>query len=112
MTGASQPVIWSPEAVSDLTEIWQRYTRLVGSPTADRMVLAIGDVCRALEQDPFCGRARSELRPGIRSLDAGPHVAFYGVTDEVTEIIRVVHSGQDLDAVFCSDPEEVRGGAT
>jgi toxin ParE1/3/4 len=112
MPGADQPVVWSPEAVSDLTEIWQRYARLVGPPTADRMVLAIGEACRALEQDPFCGRPRSELRPGIRSLDAGPHVAFYGVMDQATEIIRVVHSGQDLEAVFCSDPEEVRGSAT
>ena len=47
MPGADQPVIWSPEAVSDLTEIWQLYARLVGPPTADRMVLAIGAACRA-----------------------------------------------------------------
>jgi len=50
------------------------------------------------------GRARDEVRPGLRSVVANPHVIFYRVTaDEIAQIVRVIDGRRDIDAVF-DDP--------
>jgi toxin ParE1/3/4 len=92
--------IWSPEALSDLDEIWSYYERVAGRDTALKIIRQIGDVIAILENHPFAGRARDELRAGIRSLAATPHVVFYRVTDDVPEIIRILDSRRDIDEIF------------
>jgi toxin ParE1/3/4 len=53
-----------------------------------------------LEEYPFAGRSRDEIRPGLRSVVASPHVVFYRVTDGVAEVVRVLDGRQDLDEIF------------
>ena len=60
----------------------------------------IGQACRILEEHPFAGRSRDEIRPGLRSVVASPHVVFYRVTDGVAEVVRVLDGRQDLDEIF------------
>jgi toxin ParE1/3/4 len=101
MAGASRPPIWSPEAVADLSDIWSYYEGVASRRTADNIIRAIGDAVRLLEDHPYGGRARDEVRPGLRSVVANPHVIFYRViADEVAEIVRVIDGRRDIDAVF------------
>jgi toxin ParE1/3/4 len=98
-----RPVIWSSEARSDLSDIWDYYDKVAGRHTADRIVHSIDQTCSLLESHPFAGRARNEVRPGLRSIAAASHVVFYRVKDDVAEIVRVLDGRRDLDEILAGD---------
>jgi len=100
MTGRRGTAIWSPEALRDLDQIWDYYERVAGRNTAEKIVRKIGEVIATIEGHPFAGRSRNELRSGLRSLAATPHVIFYRVTDDVVEIIRILDSRRDIEEIF------------
>jgi toxin ParE1/3/4 len=102
MAGASRPVIWSPEARTDLSDIWSYYVQVAGRQTADNIIRHIGRACLLLGDHPFGGRARDDVRPGLRSVVARPHVVFYA-EDESAEIVRVLDGRRDLDEIFADD---------
>jgi toxin ParE1/3/4 len=104
MSAPRRPVIWSPNARADLSAIWDYYVEVAGRHTADEVVRGITEVCTLLEEHPFAGRARNEVRPGLRSIAASPHVVFYRVQDDVAEIARVLDGRRDLDEVFAHEP--------
>jgi toxin ParE1/3/4 len=104
MAGGRRPVIWSPDARADLSEIWDYYVGVAGRHTADGIVRGITEACTLLEEHPFAGRARNEVRPSLRSMAASPHVVFYRVHDDVAEIVRVLDGRRDLDEVFAHEP--------
>ncbi len=92
--------IWSPEALRDIDEIWNYYERVAGKHTAERIIRKIAEVIATIEDHPFAGRARNELRPGVRSLAAAPHTVFYCVRNEIPEIIRILDSRRDIEEIF------------
>ena len=100
MAGRRGTAIWSPEALADLDEIWSYYERVAGSNTAEKILREISEVVTTVEDHPFVGRSRNELRAGFRSLAASPHVVFYRVVDDVPEIVRVLDGRQDIEEVF------------
>jgi toxin ParE1/3/4 len=100
MADRNPSVIWSSDALADLSEIWKYYVTVAGRHTADKIVWEIGDACLLLEDHPFGGRARNEVRPGLRSIAASPHVIFYRVTNDIAEIVRVLDGRRDLDQIF------------
>ena len=75
MNVGRRAAIWSSPAVADLHGIW----------------------------DHYAGRARDELRPGVRSIAATPHVIFYLVDDQVPQIVRVLDSRRDIDEIFADE---------
>src|SRR6202161_4305839 len=100
MADRRRPIDWSPNARADLSEIWNYYVTVAGRQTADKVVREIGEACRLLENHPFAGRARNEVRPGLRSIATRPHVVFYRVNNDVAEIVRVLDGRRDLDEIF------------
>jgi toxin ParE1/3/4 len=104
MVDPKRPIDWSPQARTDLAEIWNYYVNVAGRHTADKIVREIGEVCRLLEDLPFAGRARDEVRQGLRSIVARPHVVFYRVNSDVAEIVRVLDGRRDLDEIFSASP--------
>jgi plasmid stabilization system protein ParE len=71
-------LIWSPEAQTDLSAIWDHYATVAGRDRADAVVREISDVSLLIEDHPFAGRARDEIRPGLRSVAARPYILFIG----------------------------------
>jgi toxin ParE1/3/4 len=106
MADRRRPIIWSPEARADLSEIWDYYARRADRHRADKIVREIGDASRVIEDHPFAGRTREEVRPGLRSITARPYVIFYRMADDVAEIVRVLHGGRDLDDIFAKAPTD------
>jgi len=100
MTEPGRPVIWSPDALADLDAIWNYYVRVAGRNTADKVSREIGKVVCVIEDHPLAGRSRAEVRPGLRSVAASPHVVFYRVADGLVEIVRVLDGRQDIDAIL------------
>src|SRR2546430_2214436 len=104
MAGGRRPLIWSPEARTDLADIWSYYARAAGPQTADNIIRDIGQACRLLEDHPYGGRPRDEVRPGLRAVVARPHVIFYRVTkDDTAEIIRVLDGRRDIEEIFADE---------
>ena len=106
MAGRVGSAIWSPEAIADINEIWNYYERVAGRNTAEKIAREIGEVVVTIEEHPFAGRSRSELRTGLRSLAARPHVVFYQVVDEVPQIMRVLDGRQDIEEVFAGREQD------
>ena len=104
MAAERRPAYWSPEAVADLSDTWDYYAGAAGPATANAIIGKIRDACRMLDEHPFAGRARDDIRPGLRCVVASPHVVFYRVVDDVTEIVRVVDGRRDIDELFDETP--------
>lgn len=103
MAGAGRIAIWSGEAIEDRERIWDHYVGVSGTHTAEKILLNLADVIALIEDRPFAGRARNEIRPGLRSFAATPHVVFYRVVDDTPEIVRVLDGRQDIEEQF-ADP--------
>jgi toxin ParE1/3/4 len=104
MADPRRPIIWSPEARADLSEIWDYYAGRAGRHLADKIVREISDASRLVEDHPLAGRARDEVRPGLRSITARPYVIFYRMRDDLSEIVRILHGRRDLDEILSEDP--------
>lgn len=103
MARRRRPAVWSPEARADLSEIWDYYARTAGRLRADDIVRELNNACRLFEDHPFAGRARDEIRPGLRSIVSRPYVIFYRIRGGVAEIVRVLHGRRDLEDIFAED---------
>ena len=57
--------IWSPEARADLDQIWTHYEQVAGRKTAEKLVREIDAVVATIEEHPYAGRDRNELRRGV-----------------------------------------------
>lgn len=101
MVASNDPkLIWSPEAITDLDAIWDFYFDAAGRHTAEKMVREIAETCRSIAQHPLIGRARDEVRLGLRSLVSHPNVIFYRVRSDIPEIVRVLDGRRDIEAIF------------
>lgn len=45
---------------------------------------------------PLMGRARPEIRPGLRSIVHGSHIVFYRPTRAGITVLRVIHGARDI----------------
>lgn len=93
-------VIWSPEAVDDIDSLWEYYADTAGQVTADKLLREIAGVVATIDDFPFAGRSRDEIRTGLRSLAASLHVVFYRLKDGRPEIVRVLDGRQDIEDIF------------
>ena len=106
MAEGGRAAVWSSEAIEDRERIWDYYVRIAGRNTAEKILREIGEVITLIEDHPFAGRARNEVRPGVRSFTATPHVVFYRVVNDNPEIVRVLDGRQDIDEKFAVREKE------
>jgi toxin ParE1/3/4 len=91
-------VVRTAAAERDLEEIMEWLYE--HSPTvAERFPTALDSRCRLLATQPMTGRARDELRSGLRSVVVEYYVIFFLVTDDEIQIRRIVHGSRDLESV-------------
>jgi toxin ParE1/3/4 len=102
MAGVGRTAVWSREAIDDRERIWHHYVEIAGDHTAAKMFLKLADVIALIEERPFAGRARNEVRPGLRSFAATPHVVFYRVVNDTPEIVRLLDGRQDITEQFAT----------
>ncbi|HJU19333.1 MAG TPA: type II toxin-antitoxin system RelE/ParE family toxin [Stellaceae bacterium] len=91
----------APQARAELDDIWDYITRESGSTTvADEVIDSIIDRFYLLSQYPRLGRARDDLRPGLRSYPAGEYVIIYVIDGADVVILRVLHGRRDIDGLI------------
>jgi toxin ParE1/3/4 len=92
----------APEAEAELDDIWLYMARESGNiDTATRVVESIAEHFWLLAQYPYLGRARDDLRPGLRSFPAGDHLVVYRIAEDgEVLILHVVHGSRDIGKFF------------
>jgi len=100
MPAVRRAALWSPEALADRDRIWDYYVGVAGRHTAEKVLRDIAEVIALIEDHPLAGRARNEVRPGLRSFAATPHVVFYRAVNDTPQIVRVLDGRQDIDETF------------
>ena len=92
----------SPQAESDLDEIWLYVARQSGSmEVASRLIDSITDRFLFLVRFPHAGRARDrELGKGLRSFPVGEYIVVYCVEGNDVSIFRVVHGRREVERLF------------
>jgi toxin ParE1/3/4 len=100
------PPLWSPEALSDIDQLWDYYAEVAGRATADKILREVGKVVATIADYPLAGRSRDELRSGLRSLAVNPQVVFYRLRQDRPEIVRVLDGRQDIGEIFPDEGEE------
>lgn len=88
-----------PLAAADILDIWD-YIAEDSLDQADRWVDKLDEQFRLIATQPLMGRARHELAADLRSFPFGRYVIFYAPVADAIDVVRVLHSARDVDAVF------------
>ncbi len=94
------PIIWAPEALADIDQLWDYYAEVAGRASADRLLRQIARVVATLDEFPLAGRSRDDVRAGLRSLSAGSQIVFYRLMGDRAQIVRVLDGRRDIDEIF------------
>ncbi|MBX7434177.1 type II toxin-antitoxin system RelE/ParE family toxin [Mycobacterium sp. Y57] len=98
-------VEFTPEAEDQLVELY-RYIAAAGSTeVAACYTDEIVAYCEQLAAFPHRGRARDDVRPGLRTIGFKRRVVIaFAVLGQAVVIIGIFYGGRDYEAVL-SDPE-------
>ena len=103
MPGPNLKLVWSPTALNELASIWAYLAGQASDAVAGAQIQRISSRCDVLKRLPFSGRARDELKPGLRAILVPPYVVLYRVFGEGVQIMHVVHSHRDIAAILMDD---------
>ncbi len=92
-------IVRSRTARADLVGIWS-YIALDNVAAADRLLDEIDAAVRMLALHPDLGRARDELRTGVRTFPVGQYVIFYKALEDGVHIYRVLHGARYFDILL------------
>ena len=87
----------SPQAEADVASIWQ-FIAEDNVRAADALIDRIDHTLDMLAQNPFAGRARSELASKLRSFPVGNYIIFYVPEPHGIGVVRVMNGRRDIDA--------------
>lgn len=88
-----------PLAAADVLDIWD-YIAEDSIEQADRWVDKLDEKFKLIATQPLMGRSRAELAANVRSFPFGRYVIFYEPVEGGIDVVRVLHSARDIDAVF------------
>lgn len=97
----------SKGAAQDLEDIWS-YIAKNNTRAADNLFDQLREKFAKLAKFPQMGQVREELAVYLRSFPVKSYLIFYRIIDEGIEIVRIIHSSQDIKQVFedVEDTEE------
>ena len=99
-------ILRRPLAGADVDEIWD-YLAEDSMGEADARVVRLVTKLRLLDPQPLMGHSRDELSPGVRSLPFGRYVIRYLPLADGIDVVRVLHSERDVEAIFEKDPPDL-----
>jgi toxin ParE1/3/4 len=89
------PIV-TERAALDINQIFEFHSEQAAQQITREIVRGIEN----LELFPLFGRARDELKMGLRSFVAQKYVVFYRIWQNTPVVVRVVHGSRDLEALF------------
>ena len=88
--------VMRPAAEADLSDIWRHRAATWGIEQAQRSADGLFAVCDLLAEFPELSREREEFTPPMRFHPCGSHLVIYRLEGQGVEIIRILHSHQNL----------------
>ncbi len=92
-------LIISPEAESDLLEIWF-YIAQDSPVNADRFLDKLEEKALKLCEFSEIGLDRPELAEGLQSFPVDHYLLYYRPTSAGIELARVLHGSRDINTLF------------
>lgn len=112
MTGR---INYTPEAQQQLNQLDDWITKAASAEIARRFVSAILDHIDGILMFPLAGRARDDVRPGMRTSTVKKRTVVAYEVDEssgelVVNILGVFHGGQDWEAALGENQNDPQAG--
>lgn len=112
MTGR---INYTPEAQQQLNQLDDWITNAASTEIARRFVSAILDHIDGILMFPLAGRARNDVRPGMRTSTVKKRTVVAYEVDEssgelVVNILGVFHGGQDWEAALGENQNDPQAG--
>jgi toxin ParE1/3/4 len=85
------------QAEEDLIEIWN-YVGQHDIRAADRLLDDLEARLQLLARYPLAGPVREDMPAGIRHLVIDDYLAFYRLSDDAVEVIRILHGRRNITA--------------
>ena len=100
-------IVFRPQAEADLFELYRRVAVDAGHEVAGSYIDRIEAACLALETFPKRGRARDDIRSGLRTMGFERRATIvFRVMRTKMVIVQVFHGGQDYERVLRLDTEQ------
>ena len=102
-------VAFAPEALAQLTSLYDYIAEAASPATAARYTEAIVAYCEAMEHFPARGHRRDDVRPGMRVTHYKKRtVIAFAVDDQalLVSIIGVYYGGQDYETLLQDDDND------
>jgi plasmid stabilization system protein ParE len=97
-------VAFAPEAAEQLASLNSYIASAANQMVADRFTDAIIDYCEALAMFPERGRARDDIRPGLRVIGYRKRaVIAFAVMGQTVMILGVYYGGRDYESALNAD---------
>lgn len=97
----TRKVTYAPQAQNHLAELYDWIAEVGYPERAERYVSAILDFCDGLADTPFIGRARDDIRPGMRTTGFRGRVTIaYAATDTAVSVLGVYYGGRDYESLL------------
>lgn len=92
------PVVFAPEALQQLEELYVYIAQVASPMVALRYTNAIVTYCETLQTFPLRGARRDDIRPGLRVTNyKGRAVIAFDVSSERVNVIGIFYGGQDYE---------------
>jgi toxin ParE1/3/4 len=100
MSFPKKAAVLSVAARSDLSDILLYTEQQWGAAQRERYALTLQRAITNLVDYPEVGTRWSRLFPGCRVRPVGQHVLFYRLSDEIVEVMRILHRRSDPNRHF------------
>ena len=95
------PVVFTPEALQQLEELYAYIAQVASPMVALRYTNAIVTYCETLQTFPLRGTRRDDIRPGLRVTNyKGRAVIAFDVSSERVNVIGIFYGGQDYETTL------------
>lgn len=93
-------LLYSPEAIDDLFEIWVFIAKHADADTAESFVDRLEAACEKIIEAPLGYRLRPELSVDLRSCPYESYVIYFYPEKFGVTIARVLHAARDIGPIF------------
>ena len=80
----------------DLEEIFDYTFKKFGLDQATRYLVELESIFAQVIENQGIGKARDEIKPGLRSFPKASQVVYYRVLKDHIRIVRILHGSRDI----------------
>ena len=92
--------VLSDIAEADISDIYDYTVSKHGAAQAAVYLSGLDRFLDNLVDQPTMGKARNDIRDGLRSFQYEHHTIFYRLLDDHIRIVRILHSSRDMPRHF------------